>query len=105
MTRFTGLLGIMTILAVAFLLSAHKKSIKLQILAWGVSLQFAFALLVLKTDFGKIFQAIGAGVNAMLNYTEEGAKFLFGPLGMKSGPYGVLFAFQVLPIIIFIASF
>ena len=105
MTRFTGLLGLVAILAVAFLLSAHKRAIKLKIILWGVSLQFAFAVLVLKTGFGQVFQAIGAGVNQMLNYTEEGAKFLFGPLGTKSGPYGVLFAFQVLPIIIFIASF
>jgi concentrative nucleoside transporter, CNT family len=105
MTRFTGLLGIVAILGVAFLISAHKRQIKPRIIAWGVGLQFAFALLVLKTDFGKVFQAIGAGVNAMLNYTQEGSKFLFGPLGTKTGPYGVLFAFQVLPIIIFIASF
>src|SRR5579871_5409756 len=105
MGRFTGLLGIIVILGVAWLCSAHKRDIKLRILAWGLSLQFGFALLVLKTNFGKVFQAIGAGVNAMLGYTQEGAKFLFGPLGTKAGPYGVLFAFQVLPIVIFIASF
>jgi concentrative nucleoside transporter, CNT family len=105
MTRFTGLLGLIVILAVAFLLSAHKRQIKLRIIAWGVSLQFAFALLVLKTDFGIVFQKIGQGVNAMLAYSQEGSKFLFGPLGDQGGPYGVLFAFQVLPIIIFIASF
>ena len=105
MERFTGLLGIAAILAAAFLLSAHKSAIKLRILAWGVGLQFAFAILVLKTGFGQIFQAVGAGVNAMLGYAEAGSDFLFGPLGVKSGPYGVIFAFQVLPIIIFIASF
>src|SRR5215468_5452414 len=105
MQRFTGLLGIAVILGASWVISAHRRDIKLRVLAWGLSLQFAFAVLVLKTDFGKVFQAIGVGVNAMLGYTEEGAKFLFGPLGMKSGPYGVLFAFQVLPIIIFIASF
>jgi len=105
MTRFTGLLGIVTILAAAYLISAHKRQIKLRILAWGLGLQFAFALLVLKTNFGFVFQQIGEGVNAMLNYSQEGSKFLFGPLGDKGGPYGVLFAFQVLPIIIFIASF
>jgi CNT family concentrative nucleoside transporter len=105
MTRFTGLLGIVAILAAAYLVSAHKRHIKLRILAWGVGLQFAFAVLVLKTNFGYVFQQIGEGVNAMLAYSQEGAKFLFGPLGDKGGPYGVLFAFQVLPIIIFIASF
>ena len=60
---------------------------------------------MLKTDFGKIFQAIGVGVNAMLGYTEQGSAFVFGPLGRADGPFGVVFAFQVLPIIIFIASF
>src|SRR5260370_24843931 len=105
MGRFAGFLGLIVILSIAWLCSAHKHDSKLRILAWGLGLQVAFALLVLETDFGKVFQAIGVGVTAMLGYTEEGAKFLFGPLGMKSGPYGVLFAFQVLPIIIFIASF
>ena len=105
MQRFTGLLGIVVILAAAWLFSAHKRAIKLRILAWGLGLQFAFALLVLKTDFGKVFQAIGAGVNAMFDYVEAGSSFVFGPLGVKSGPFGVVFAFQVLPIIIFIASF
>jgi CNT family concentrative nucleoside transporter len=106
MGRFTGLLGLLLILAAAWLCSTHKRAIKLRLIGWGLGLQFALALLVLKTDFGKIFQAIGAGVNAMLGYTEAGASFVFGDaLGKGSGPYGVIFAFQVLPIVIFIASF
>jgi CNT family concentrative nucleoside transporter len=106
MGRFTGLLGLVVILAVAWLFSTHKRAIKLRIIAWGMGLQLAFALLVLKTDFGKLFQAIGRGVNAMLGYTEAGASFVFGDaLGKGTGPYGVIFAFQVLPIVIFIASF
>jgi len=105
MGRYTGLLGLVVILAAAWLSSSKKRAIKLSILAWGVSLQFAFALLVLKTDFGKVFQAIGAGVNNMLNYVQAGTSFMFGPLGVPTGPYGVIFAFQVLSIIIFIASF
>ena len=85
-------------------------------LVWGLLLQFAFAILVLKTSFGAIFQQIGAGVNAMLGYSAIGSEFVFGPLGTQAGPfpaslrtiYGgnvVFFAFQVLPIVIFIASF
>ena len=105
MGRFTGLLGIVVILAVAWLLSNERHAIRLRILAWGLGLQFLFALLVLRTDFGLIFQAIGKGVNAMLDYVEVGSQFLFGPLGAKTGPFGVVFAFQVLPIVIFIASF
>jgi concentrative nucleoside transporter, CNT family len=105
MGRFTGFLGLAVILGVAWLCSTHKRAIKLRIIAWGMGLQIAFALLVLKTDFGRIFQWIGGGVNSMLEYAEKGSEFLFGPLGVKSGPYGVIFAFQVLPIVIFIASF
>ena len=105
MGRFTGFLGLAVILAFAWLCSSHKRDIKLSILAWGLGLQFAFAILVLKTDFGKVFQAISAGVNNMLGYVQAGTEFMFGPLGIQKGPYGVIFAFQVLPIIIFIASF
>jgi CNT family concentrative nucleoside transporter len=105
MGRFTGLLGILAILAAACLLSKHRRAIKLRVIFWGLGLQFTFAVLVLKTEFGKIFQAIGVGVSAMLNYAEAGSNFVFGPLGIKTGPFGVVFAFQVLPIVIFIASF
>ena len=105
MGRFTGFLGLAVILAAAWLFSSQKKAIKLGILGWGLGLQFAFALLVLKTGFGKVFQAIGAGVNNMLGYVQAGTRFMFGPLGVPDGPFGVIFAFQVLSIIIFIASF
>ena len=105
MGRFTGLLGIASILLTAILFSTHRSAIRLRVILWGLGLQLAFAVLVLKTDFGKIFQTIGAGVNAMLNYAEAGSSFVFGPLGSKGGPFGVVFAFQVLPIVIFIASF
>src|SRR3989440_5726063 len=105
MGRFTGFIGLGVILGVAYLLSSQRRAIRLRILLWGLGLQFLFAVLVLRTDFGKVFQAIGAGVNAMLEYAEVGSQFLFGPLGAKGGPYGVIFAFQVLPIVIFIASF
>ena len=105
MGRYTGFLGLAVILAFAWLLSSHKKHIKLRLIAWGIGLQFAFALLVLKTDFGLVFKKIGEGVNAMLAYSQVGSQFLFGPLGISTGGFGVIFAFQVLPIVIFIASF
>lgn len=104
MTRFTGLLGLLVIIAVAWAVSPHKRAIKPRVLIWGLALQFGFAFLVLKTDFGKLFQAASVAVNALLEYAEVGSQFLFGPLGAKGGPFGVVFAFQVLPIVIFIAS-
>jgi CNT family concentrative nucleoside transporter len=116
MGRFTGLIGLVAILGVAWLMSSQKRAIKLRIILWGIGLQFAFAILVLKTGFGAIFQEIGVGVNAMLGFSAVGSEFVFGPLGTQAGKfpamlremYGgnvVIFAFQVLPIVIFIASF
>jgi concentrative nucleoside transporter, CNT family len=104
MERFTGLLGLLVILAVAFLVSTNRKAIQPRVLLWGLALQFGFAFLVLKTDFGKLFRIASIAVNALLEYAEAGSQFLFGPLGAKTGPFGVIFAFQVLPIVIFIAS-
>ena len=104
MERFIGLLGILAILAVAYIASSNRRAIQPRLLFWGLTLQFGFAFLVLKTDFGKLFQLASYAVNALLDYAEEGSKFMFGPLGEKGGPYGVIFAFQVLPIVIFIAS-
>src|SRR5918993_2024303 len=104
MERFTGLLGLAVILAVAFLVSTNRKAVQPRVLMWGLTLQFAFAFIVLKTGFGRVFQVASVAVNALLEYAEAGSSFLFGPLGVKSGPFGVVFAFQVLPIVIFIAS-
>ncbi len=106
MERFTGLLGLAAIIGAAFLFSSNRRAIQPRVIVWGLSLQFGFAFLVLKTDFGKVFQAIGTGVNHLIQYSAEGSKFLFGDkLGAANDQFGVIFAFQVLPIIIFIASF
>ena len=106
MGRYTGFLGLAVILAFAWLFSTHKRAIRLRILGWGLGLQFAFALLVLKTDFGKIFQGISRAVTAAIGFVEAGSGFVFGQqLGTSTGPFGTVFAFQVLPIVIFIASF
>ena len=104
MGRFTGLLGIFVIVAACYAFSKHRRQVRLQLLLWGLGLQVTFAFLVLKTGFGRVFQFASTAVNALLNYAEAGSNFLFGPLGVKSGPFGVVFAFQVLPIVIFIAS-
>ncbi len=104
MGRFTGLIGLVVILGVAWLFSTKRRAIQPRLLLWGLGLQFAFAFLVLKTGFGRLFEAATVAVNALLAYAEAGAAFVFGPLGTKTGPFGVVFAFQVLPIIIFIAS-
>src|ERR1700733_4733442 len=106
MERFTGLLGLVVIVLVAYLFSTNRSAIKPRVLYWGLGLQFGFAFLVLKTDVGLVFKAASSGVNNMLGYAVEGSKFVFGDkLGVKTDQFGVIFAFQVLPIVIFIASF
>ena len=116
MGRLTGVLGIAAILMIAYLFSTNRRAIKLRVVLWGLGLQLLFAVIVLKTSFGGVFQKIGEGVNAMLGYSVAGSEFVFGPLGNGTGPFpqflqgikagsGVFFAFQVLPIVIFIASF
>ncbi len=104
MERFTGLIGLFLIVGGAYLFSANRSAINPRLILWGLGLQFGFAFLVLKTNFGLVFQSASVAVNALLDYAEEGSKFLFGPLGAKTGQFGVIFAFQVLPIVIFIAS-
>src|SRR5437660_3423264 len=106
MERFTGLLGLVAIVLVAFLFSTGRRAIQPRVIFWGLGLQVGFAFLVLKTSFGLVFRAIGTGVNHMLEYSVEGSKFVFGDkLGAPTEQFGVIFAFQVLTIIIFIASF
>ena|SRR5579884_3246017 len=106
MYRFTGLLGILTIFLVCVLFSTQRRAIRRSVVLWGLGLQFAFAVLVLKTPLRLVFDAASVGVNALLECSKAGSRFVFGDqLGQPSAVFGVVFAFQVLPIIIFIASF
>jgi CNT family concentrative nucleoside transporter len=105
MGRFTGLLGLVAIVVIAWLFSSNRRAIRPRVIAWGLGLQFAFAFLVLKTPFAWVFKSISDGVNHMLSYADEGSQFVFGKLGVNQPPVGLVFAFQVLPIVIFIASF
>src|SRR5579864_6723172 len=105
MQRYTGLLGLVAIVVVAYLFSANRRAIQRRVLFWGLGLQFGFAFLVLKTPFAWVFQSISEAVYHMLSYADEGSQFVFGKLGLNQPPIGLVFAFQVLPIVIFIASF
>jgi CNT family concentrative nucleoside transporter len=105
MEKYTGLIGLFAIVAVAFLFSKHRGQIKPRVIAWGLGLQFGFAFLVLKTPLAQGFQTASNGVNHLLDYAAAGSSFVFGDkLGLKNDQFGVIFAFQVLPIVIFIAS-
>ncbi len=105
MARLHGLVGLVAIILSALLFSTRRSAIQRRVLLWGLLLQFAFAFLVLKTRFGEVFYAVSLFVNALLNYTTAGSSFVFGDkLGLKTDQFGVIFAFQVLPIVIFICS-
>lgn len=106
MGRFTGILGLLTMLGLAYAFSTNRKAIRPKTVAWGLGLQIVFAIFVLKVDAGRrLFQAAGVAVNHLLAYSFEGSKFVFGELGKQSSSLGFYFAFQVLPTIIFIAAF
>ena len=106
MGRFTGILGLMTMLGLAFALSTNRRAIRIKTVVWGLGLQFAFAVFVLRLDIGRlIFQKAGDAVNRLLSYSFEGSQFVFGELGKRGSQLGFYFAFQVLPTIIFIAAF
>ena len=105
MGRFTGILGLLTMLALAYIFSTNRRAIRLKTVAWGLSLQIVFAVFVLKVPFGRdIFQRIGDAANKILSYSFVGSEFIFGPLGKQNSNIGFIFAFQVLPVVIFICA-
>ncbi|MGD0482359.1 MAG: nucleoside transporter C-terminal domain-containing protein [Terracidiphilus sp.] len=115
MARFTGVLGILAILLAAWLFSTDRKRIRWRTIFWGLGLQITFAFLVLRFSFGRDAMSWAGGViTNMLSATFAGTRILFGELGLpNSGAFGKLiapnsgaiFAFQVLPTIIFISAF
>ena len=105
MARFAGVLGMLTILGLAYVFSTKRRAIQLKTVLWGVGLQLAFALFVLKSEFGRgIFQFAGKEVTKLLDFSYAGSEFVFGEIGKKVSTFGFSFAFQVLPTIIFIAA-
>jgi CNT family concentrative nucleoside transporter len=104
--RFTGVLGILAVLVAAWLGSTDRKRIRWRTVAWGLGLQLVFAFFVLRFSYGEhAIQWAGDVVKSMLASTYAGTQVLFGPLGIPTGSMGSIFAFQVLPTIIFISAF
>ena len=117
--RAQPLVGATLILGIAYACSTDRRAIDTRTVAWGLSLQVVFALIVLKSPPGqRVFATLGDAINRLLAFAGVGAAFVFGPLGETSvwtrvmnaalgqegARYGVIFAFQVLPTIIFIAA-
>jgi len=105
MHRLVGVLGMITMMALAYIFSTNRRAIRGKTVAWGLGLQIVFAFLVMKWTYGQwAFQKAGAGVNWVLDFAFKGSEFVFGNLGKKGSPMGFYLAFQVLPTIIFIAA-
>ena len=105
MSRYIGLLGIALIIGVGVLLSSNRRAIRWSVIAWGLGLQVTFALFVLKVPAGQeLFRTLGAAVTALLHFSYAGSEFVFGEIGKPDSSLGVVFAFQVLPAIIFVSA-
>ncbi|MEP6783100.1 MAG: NupC/NupG family nucleoside CNT transporter [Acidobacteriota bacterium] len=119
MTRLQPLIGLVGILGLAYALSTNRRAINPRVVVWGLSLQVLFALIVIKSTWGiQVFAWLGEKIQRLLAYSVEGSRFVFGPLGDQAiwakvmngamgadgAQYAVIFAFQILPTIIFIAA-
>lgn len=104
--RLTGLLGIGVILGACYAFSTNRRAIRPRIILWGLGLQLLFAFLVLKFEFGaNAMSKAGHAVEKLLSYAQAGAQFVFGDLANPGGNAGFVFAFYVLPTIVFMAAF
>ena len=107
MGHFSGLIGIFTLLFIAFLLSENKKNINIKTIALGLGLQFLFAVFILKTPFGTpIFSFLDKAITTLISFSDSGANFLFTSYidGVGFHPGLINFAFKTLPTIIFFSS-
>jgi len=104
-TILRATLGMAVLIGIGYLLSSQKKSIAWKTIFLGIILQFVLAILVLKVPFiNKAFDYAAGFFQVILKYSEEGATFLFGNLVTDTKSFGYIFAFQVLPTIIFFSA-
>ena len=105
MTRFIPILGMLVILLAAVLLSKNRKAIPWRTVGIGLGLQILMALFVLRTGLGYwLMSMVSTAFVKVLNCSFAGSEFVFGELGKNHGSFGFVFAFQALPMIIFVAS-
>ena len=107
MENYTGILGIIVLLGIAFLLSNNKTSINKNIIFWGLGLQISFAIIILKTSFGKaLFFYFNILIVKLISFADAGSDFLFTSFIPEVGYDQALinFAFRALPVIIFFSS-
>jgi CNT family concentrative nucleoside transporter len=103
--RLTGVLGLAAIIGIGVAFSRDRKRIRWRVIGWGLALQVAFAIFVLRVPAGQaLFRRLGELVTALLHYSYAGSEFVFGELGKPNSSLGVIFAFQILPAIIFVSA-
>ena len=99
-----GVIGLSSIILIAFLLSNNRRKIDWKTIIIGLSSQLVIAIAVIKVEFVRMmFEKIGQGFLAIVTFTNQGSRILFGELA-DSSKYGEIFVFQVLPVIIFFSA-
>ena len=102
-----GLIGMILLLGIAFILSNNRRKINYRIVGWGLSLQFIFGILILKTPLGKpLFGFFDKVITKLISFSDAGSDFLFKSLVPGVGYHEAMvnFAFRALPTIIFFSS-
>ena len=99
-----GLLGIATLVGLAYLISRNKPAINWRLVLAGLGIQLVAGLLILKVSLvARLFDSLSQGFVKFLGFSQEGAAFIFGDL-VNTSSFGFIFAFQVLPTIIFFST-
>ncbi|MGV3522731.1 MAG: NupC/NupG family nucleoside CNT transporter [Candidatus Sericytochromatia bacterium] len=104
-SKLIGIVGVLIMLGIGYLICKpeHRKHINYRVVAAGIGLQVIFAFLILRTPVKKLFEWANVAIGTLLNFTMEGSKFVFGSL-VDTQQFGMIFAFGVLPTIIFFSS-
>ncbi|MEO8450945.1 MAG: NupC/NupG family nucleoside CNT transporter [Gemmatimonadota bacterium] len=104
-TRLTGLIGMALIIGIGYAFSRNRRAINWRVIGLALALQVLFAIFVLRVPLGQdLFRGLGRFVTAVLHYSYVGSAFVFGELGKQDSSLGVIFAFQLLPAIIFVSA-
>jgi len=105
LARFTGLLGLITFLGLSYAFSTNRRAIRWRTVLWGLGLQVVFAFLVIKWTYGQtLLHKASVIITSLLAHSVDGSSVVFGPLGIPGNPLAI-FAFAVLPTIIFVSAF
>ena len=104
-TIIRGLIGIISLISICYFFSNNRKKIDWKIIIKGLLIQIVFAICILKINFiESLFQGISNMFLAILSFTKDGSIFLFGETLVNNTSFGAIFAFQILPTIVFFSA-